>query len=417
MLDRDIRHKIQDALEQYPVVSVTGPRQCGKTTLLKSMLPNWKYISLEDPDVRELALSDPREFLRLHADHVILDEAQRAPELFSYLQGAVDRTGRPGQFVISGSQNYLLMKSVTQTLAGRVAVIRMSTLTRHEIMAGSPEDLARPDKGGNLLDESIEDRWSWIVIGGYPRLYDYGMSYARYFADYLATYLERDVREELGVIKLAEFERFIGLCATRTAEMLNVSSLASDAGVDVKTARGWISALEAGGILFELHPHHANIGKRLVKTPKLYFYDTGLACALLGIHTVDELLAYDKRGNLFETAVVAEYLKCAATQDDQHQTTYYKKSGNSSEVDLVVERGVRPAYAFEIKSSSTYKEKFFGTIVTLGDELGIPPQHRGVIYNGSASFNADGRGMLLTPDDMMSIADETIFLSLPKSME
>jgi len=409
MIARDVMRSIERTLDQYPVVSVTGPRQCGKTTLLKNMLPDWKYVSLEDPDVRDMALSDPREFLRRNSCQVILDEAQRAPELFSYVQGIVDETGRPGQFVVSGSQNYLLMKNVSQTLAGRVAIVRMSTLTRHEIMAASPHDLARPDSGGDLLRASIGDRWSWVVAGGYPRLYDYGMSRERYFADYLATYLERDVREELGVIKLAEFERFIRLCATRTAEMLNVSSLASDAGIDVKTARGWISALEASGIVFELHPHHANMGKRLVKTPKLYFYDTGLACALLGIRDTEELLAYAKRGNLFETAVIAEYLACAATRDYQHETTYYKKSGNSSEVDLVIEHGVRPACAFEVKSSSTYRERFFDTIVTLGDELGIGPRCRGVIYNGDASLSVSGKGLLLTPDDIMGVADETVF--------
>lgn len=409
MIKRDMAHVLRQALEEYPVVSVSGPRQCGKTTLLRSELPDWDYVSLEDPDVRQLAVDDPRAFLRHRHWHVIFDEIQRAPELLSYLQGMVDETGEPGQFAISGSQNYLLMRSVTQTLAGRVALVDMGTLSRHELLGASAVDLSAPDRGSAPLGAVRDDRWEWVVRGGYPRIYDYGIPSDRYYADYVQTYLERDVRGEVGVIKLLDFERFMGVCASRTGELLNYSALASDTGIDVKTAKGWLSALEASGILFELRSHFSNAGKRFTKSPKLYFYDTGLACHLLGIRTGEEAFAYTKSGNLFETAVVAEYLKCIRATGERPNVTYYRKGGSEKEIDLVAERGLEPWYAFEVKSSSTYRDKFFSNITSLADELGVPVDRRGVIYNGEEGSVGNRQGLLLTPDDLPSLADGSVF--------
>ena len=355
MIHRDIAKVLHQALEEYPMVSVSGPRQCGKTTLLRRELPDWEYVSLEDPDIRRMAQNDPRAFLQYRRGHVIFDEAQRVPDLLSYLQGMVDETGQVGQFVISGSQSYLLMRSVTQTLAGRVALIDMATLTRHELLCAKGGDLSSAEKGSALLEKAQADRWKWIAQGGYPRMYDSGISAGRYYSDYVRTYLERDVRSEIGVRKLRDFELFMGVCATRTGELLNYSALARDVGVEVKTAKEWLSALEASGILFELRPHFANIGKRLTKSPKLYFYDTGLACYLLGLRNGREALEYSKSGSLFETAVVSEYVKCAQASGLRSNITYFRKSGSRKEIDLVVERGMRPQYAFEVKSSSTYR--------------------------------------------------------------
>lgn len=409
MIKRDMSNVLKQALGEYPIVSVSGPRQCGKTTLLRSELPDWDYVSLENPDMRRLATDDPRAFLRHRRRHVILDEIQRAPELLSYLQGIVDETGEPGQFAISGSQNYLLMRGVTQTLAGRVALVDMGTLSRHELLGAAPANLSVPEKGAAALGAVQADRWEWVVRGGYPRVYDYGITSDRYYADYMRTYLERDVRGEFGVIKLLDFERFMGVCASRTGELLNYSALASDTGVDVKTAKGWLSALEAGGILFEIRPHFSNAGKRFTKSPKLYFSDTGLVCHLLGIRTGEEALVYAKSGNLFETAVVAEYLRCVRAAGERPNVTYYRRGGSEKEVDIVVERGLEPWCAFEVKSSSTYRAKFFSNIADLADELGVPEDRRGVIYNGEEGSATNRQGLLLTPDDLPSLADGSVF--------
>ena len=409
MIPRDISRAIREALEEYPVVSLAGARQTGKSTLLRSMLPDWTYLSFEDPDLRALARDDPRDFLARHARHVILDEAQRVPELFSYLQTVVDQTGDAGQFVVSGSQNYLLLEQVSQSLAGRVALVTMAPLTRAELLAARPGDLSAPEKGARLLDAVRNDRWAWVLYGGYPRLYDYGVHPARYFADYVRTYVDRDVREELRVLKLAEFERFMGLCAARAGELINYSALASDAGVDVKTAKSWISALSASNILFELRPYSSNANARLVKSPKLYFMDTGLLCHLLGIDDTEALAAYAKRGNVFENAVIAEYAKCVQSSRGRLHASFYRTSGRDEEIDLVIERGLTPFAAFEVKSSATYNSKFFKNVSSVGEALDIPPERRGVIYNGDQVMVGGTRGLLITPDQIPGVVDESIF--------
>lgn len=229
MIPRQITTSLKRSLTQFPIVSLTGPRQSGKTTLLRNEFPDYSYVLLEDPDVRAFAQDDPRAFLSLHANHVIFDEVQRVPELFSYLQGQVDETGAVGQYILSGSQNFLLMDAISQSLAGRVAIRHLPPLSYCEVKAAGRQP------------ESVE---AWVVRGGYPRLYDIDMAPAEYYSNYIQTYIDRDVRSELGVVKIPEFNRFVMLCATRIGNLVNIQSLAADCGINMRTAKDWLALLE-----------------------------------------------------------------------------------------------------------------------------------------------------------------------------
>lgn len=371
MIPRLISETLRRNLQQFPIVSLTGPRQSGKTTLLRSEFPNYSYISLEDPDVRALAQDDPRSFLALHGPGSILDEAQRVPELFSYLQGKVDETGEPGQYIVSGSQNFLLMDAISQSLAGRVAVRNLLPLSYHEVLDAQ----AQP--------ASIEE---WVVKGGFPRLYDVPIEPKEYFPNYIQTYLDRDVRHEMGVMKVAEFDRFVTLCATRIGSLLNVQALASDCGINVRTANGWLSLLEQSFIIRLLRPYHRNYGKRLVKSPKLYFCDTGLACSLLGIETDEDLLMSAYRGPLFENAVASELLKAAYAEGSVPNLFFWRDS-SGQEIDFLIEKSGTLQRAIEVKASSTFHPKFFSTLNHLGDTLDIPMKAREVVYSGDESIS------------------------------
>lgn len=366
MIHREVESKLLELAGKFPAVSVTGPRQSGKTTLVRAAFPKHEYLSFEDLDTKGRFEDDPRGFLARYAEGAIFDEAQRVPSLFSYLQHVIDDSDKPGRFILTGSQNFLLSKAVGQSLAGRVALFTLLPFSYQELdHAGcAPVDAA-----------------SWVFRGGYPRLFDGGVEPADFFPSYVETYLQRDVREELGVRSLSDFSRFLSLCALSSGELLNVSSLASDCGVSVSTARGWLSILEASHIIYLLQPHYSNLRKRLVKRPKLYFIDSGLACNLIGIDSPDELFESECYGHLFESAVIAEMLKTLYGKGRSPHLAFWRDS-NKNEIDLLVERGLRAVKAIEIKSSKTYKTAYFDVMSRITPDLGLGPEACAVVYGG-----------------------------------
>ena len=372
----------------YPVVTLTGPRQSGKTTLAKAAFPDHAYVTLEEPDTRAFAREDPRGFLARHAGPVVVDEAQRVPDLLSYLQTEVDRNPAPGRFVLTGSQNLLLMEKVSQTLAGRSAILHLLPFSRAELERQAQADPgAPPELFANR--ESRLDPWTAIHTGFYPPVHDRGIPAQVWLQDYLSTYVERDVRVLLNVGDLETFERFVKLCAGRIGQLLNASSLASDAGVSVDTARRWLSVLKTSFLVFLLPPHHRNFNKRVIRSPKLYFHDTGLACLLLGIRTVEQLSSHSSRGALFENHVVSEVAK-AYWNHRRTPPLYFWRDQTGHEVDLLIEEG-GSLFPVEIKSGSTVAGDMFGSLAwwtaLAGGEAGEPTLVHGGVdsYTGSDS--------------------------------
>ena len=371
LIQRNARPAILTAAREFPVISITGPRQCGKTTLARMTFPDYEYVSFENPDTLQAFQDDPNTFLQVHGDHVIFDEAQRVPSLFSYLQEIVDSSRQTGRFIITGSQNFLMMKAIDQSLAGRVALISLLPL--------SLDELSRSDQRPDSLEE-------WLFKGGYPRIYDASIAPDRYYPNYVQTYLERDIRDELGVRKLHDFSLFLQLCALRTGQQLNISSLAADAGISFNTTKEWLSVLEASGIIYLLQPYFSNRSKSLAKTPKFYFVDTGLAANLIGIRHADELALGQYRGPLFETYVVSEVLKAALEKGQTPQLSYWRDS-RKREIDLIVQHGLAPVEAIEVKSSATYNTRYFDMLSSVADtELGIGADSRAVVYGGTDSL-------------------------------
>ena len=274
MIKRTLQTKLLELIKKYPIVTLTGPRQSGKSTLLQHSFPDYKYVSLEDPDMHLFATDDPRGFLATYPDKTIIDEAQRVPSLFSYIQTHTDKEGREGMYLLAGSHNFLLMESINQSLAGRTAVLKLLPFSHTEM------------KDSGILPRSVDEE---IFKGSYPRLYDKDIAPSDYYPFYIQTYVERDVRLLKNIGDLSKFIRFIKLCAGRIGQLLNISSLANECGVAVSTISTWISVLEASYICYLLKPDHNNYAKRLVKTPKLYFYDTGLACSLLDIRMHEQV--------------------------------------------------------------------------------------------------------------------------------
>lgn len=369
-----------DLATKFPAISITGPRQSGKTTLARQAFPSYDYVSFEDPDNRDLFERDPRSFLARYRSHVIFDEAQRVPELLSYLQGIIDEDDEPGSFVITGSQNFLFLATVSQSLAGRVALFTLLPLSYSELASAGLEPENAP---------------AWVFKGGYPRLFSSRIEPQEFFPSYVDTYLQRDVRDELGVRSLASFGKFLQLCALNNGNLLNVTSLSSDCGIDTKTAREWLSIMEASHIIYLLQPHFSNARKRLVKSPKLYFLDTGLACSLIGIDEPDDLFGSEFYGALFEAAVVDEVLKAFYAQGRAPHLTFWRDS-NKREVDLLVEKGLRAVKAIEIKSSATFKPKYFDILASVATtDLSLPPEACSVVYGGDETMGA-ARGRLVS---------------------
>lgn len=372
-----------------PVLSITGPRQSGKTFLSRLCFPHYVYLSLEDPDTRSKALSDPRSFLRrFHKTPVILDEAQRVPDLFSYIQGMVDDPAFEGHFVLTGSQQFLLLSGVSQTLAGRIALFNLFPLTLSELHNTKPvsvTDLLKTAGTQKIFKPSLEDH---IWKGMYPRVHDKKLSPAEWYPSYFQTYVERDVRDVLNIGDLSAFERFVRLCANRSGEILNLSGLAVDCGITHPTARKWLSVLEASGLVFLLKPHHVNFNKRLIKSPKLYFFDTGLLCYLLRIKSSVELFEHGQYGHMVETFIVSELVKSSLHQTGE-LPFYFWRDRTGHEVDMVVENG-RRLLPMEIKSSRTFSPQslegleFWTRLKGNAQKTGI------LIYAGNDSFEFHG---------------------------
>lgn len=342
MLARDAEHTIRTLLRSFPIVTLTGPRQSGKTTLAKAIFSDRPYASLEDPDLRQTARDDPRSFLGRYSDGAVLDEVQRCSELLSYLQTMVDADGRMGLFILTGSQQFGLMSGITQSLAGRTAFV--------ELLPFSVPELALAGKLPTTAD-------AMLLTGGYPPLYDRDLPPAAWFGAYVTAYVERDVRQLIRIQELETFQRFVRLCAGRTGQLLNLSSLATECGITHNTAKSWISVLEASYLVFLLRSHHASFNKRLVKMPKLYFYDTGLVSWLLGIRTREQMETHPLRGNIFETMVISELVKSRLNRG-KRPVFYFWRDSNGNEIDLIVERGTR-LMPIEIKSGQTLMRDSF----------------------------------------------------------
>lgn len=365
MLPRNATPTLLKLASWYPVVIVTGPRQSGKTTLCRAVFPDKPYVSLEDPDLREFAATDPRAFLRQHTEGAILDEAQRVPELLSYLQSAVDADPRPGRYILTGSQQFGLLSGVSQSLAGRAGALTLLSFTLNELAAQYPP-------------ATIE---SLLWTGLYPPVYDRGVPPDVWYRDYTLTYIERDVRQLVNVRDLGLFQRFVRMSAARTGQVLNLSSLAADCGITHNTARAWLTVLQASHLVMLLPPYHRNFGKRLTKAPKLYFLDSGLACYLLGITRPETLVTHAMRGALFETWVVSEFLKAAHNAGTTPNLWFWRNRAGH-EVDLLTEKagGLK---AIEIKAGMTLAADWFDGLERFGRLA--PEAHRLLIYAGESS--------------------------------
>lgn len=336
-----IPRKASDTLERlakgFPVIALTGPRQSGKTTLAKAVFgQNKPYVSLENPDEREFAEQDPLRFLQRFPSGAILDEVQRCPGLLSWLQGIVDERGRMGDFILTGSAQFEFVSNLTQSLAGRIGRVELLPLSAGELAAGA------------LLPDLDTLLWQ----GSYPALYDRELRADDWFANYVNTYVERDVRQLLAVRDLTQFQRFLRMCAARSGQLLNLTALGADCGISAVTAREWLSVLEASYLIVRLQPYHRNFGKRLVKTPKLYFLDSGLMAWLLGIHSADSLAIHAQRGHLFESFVVSEFIK-QRFNAGRPAELYFWRDNVGHEMDLLYET---PAglQSVEIKSGATF---------------------------------------------------------------
>lgn len=344
MFLRDIETHLRDIAKRLPVVAVMGPRQSGKTTLARLIFNKHTYLSFEDLDIREHALRDPRGFLAQYDNPrgIILDEIQNAPEILSYIQTKVDLEQKHGYFILTGSQYFLVNDALTQTLAGRLGIFTLLPLSIHElqqnaILLSTPEEV--------------------IVQGSYPRIYHEGVLPSFWYASYIKSYIERDVRQVTSVGDLGIFKTFLRLCAGRIGQPLNVSSLANDCGITQRTANEWLSLLQASFILILLQPHYQNFSKRLVKTPKLYFFDTGVACSLLEIETAQQLQSHYLRGGLFENACIADFFK-QVYNAVREPRIYFWRDNHGHEIDCIIERGSR-VVPVEIKAGKTVSSDYF----------------------------------------------------------
>lgn len=344
-LQRKISKKVKEASEQFPVVFLTGPRQSGKTTLLKKIFADYKYINLEDPEIRQWATEQPRDFLDNNPWPVIIDEAQYAPELFSYIQGIVDEKQSQGMYLLSGSQNFLLMEKITQSLAGRSAILTLLPLSFREL------DPLDTDKETNRM----------IINGFFPRIYQSIKDVSLFYKSYLNTYLERDVRQLANIGNRNDFVRFTQLCAGRSGQLLNISSLATEAGIAYNTCKTWLSYLTTGYIIQLLQPYYKNFNKKIVKAPKLYFTDTGLLCHLLGIHSKQHLALHPLRGAIFENLIFNELLKNNLNHGNPYNIWYWRDN-HGTEIDFLLERA-SDVTAIEVKSATNFHDEYLKNLL------------------------------------------------------
>lgn len=364
MIPREAASIVYKLRKQFPVITLTGPRQSGKTTLLQSIYTDLPYVSLEDIDVRNTALNDPRGFLSNFPQGAVLDEIQRTPELFSYIQGIIDKNKKI-HFVLSGSQNFLLLEIISQSLAGRAAVLKLLPFSISEL------------QNEKLVPQTYEQL---IFKGMYPGIYDRDIEPEYFYPSYISTYIERDVRQIKNIENLISFSGFLQLCAGRTGQVVNLNSLATDAGISPNTAKSWLSVLEASYIIYFLQPFYENFNKRIIKAPKLYFYDTGLVCSLLGISSASQVKTYHSKGALFENLVITDLIK-SKLHKGVTPRFYYWQNKTKQEIDLIIDRPEGPV-AFEIKSGMTMNESYFTNLKYWQKLTGEKADNMNVIYGG-----------------------------------
>jgi predicted AAA+ superfamily ATPase len=365
-IQRELAPVIKAQQSKFPVLAITGPRQSGKTTLLKELFSDYKYLSLENPDTRAFASEDPVGFLNQYSSRVIFDEVQRVPSLFSYIQARVDESGQMGQFILSGSQNFHLLTSITQTLAGRVALFKLLPLDFKEL------------NSNGLLEA---DYLSAAFKGFYPAIFDRDINPVVFYANYIQTYLEKDVIELLNIRDMRQFRTFLSLCAGRAGQLLNISALANECDIAQPTAKAWLSILESSYIIFRLQPYHQNFNKRLVKAPKLYFYDTGLLCHLLGVRSADELAGNRLKGNIFENMVLAEYQK-KNHHLYLHQECFFWQDSNGHEVDMLMKNS-NGFDIYEVKATQTVTSALFKELDRFADLVSPEEVNKTLIYGGT----------------------------------
>ena len=376
MIRRQASQLLVQMSKGFPIVALTGPRQSGKTTLARQAFPDKPYFSLEDPEVRQRLAADPKQFFAILPSGAVLDEVQRCPEVFSYLQGLVDERARMGEFVITGSQQFGLLDNITQSLAGRVGLLQLLPLSLAELTATGMSP--------RTLEQTV-----WM--GGYPALFDQRRQLeqpAQWLSAYASTYIERDVRQVLEVSKLSLFQRFVLMSAARTGQLLNLSALAADCGISHTTARSWLTVLEASYVVYLLQPYHQNFGKRLVKMPKLYFLDTGLLCHLLRIDSPQTLATHALRGPIFESWVVSETLKHRFNQA-LPADIYFWRDNHGVEVDLVFEHAGK-LHAVEIKSGATFATDWVKACQRWQRYAGAVAADPVLVYGGQESYTVQG---------------------------
>jgi predicted AAA+ superfamily ATPase len=384
MIKRKLSSKLKALADKYPVITLTGPRQSGKTTLVKHLFPDLPYLSFEDMDTRNLASNDPRGFLKQFDKGAIFDEVHNVPELFSYLQGVVDDSGDK-KFILTGSQNFLMLEKVSQSLAGRTAILKLLPFSLEELMTEG------------IQPESLE---KFLFTGCYPRIFDKEIEPSEFYPFYIQTYIERDVRQIINLQDLSSFSKFVSLCAGRVGQVLNVSSIASDCGVSPNTAKSWLSVLEAGYIISLIQPYYNNFSKRLIKSPKLYFYDTGLVCSLLNIEKAEQLNNHFLKGAIFENFFFAEWVKHRLNQA-RNPNCYFWRDNHGREIDFILEKeGL--VKSIELKSSYTWHSSFFDNLKFWQKLSNNKPQDSYLVYAGD--FNQDlPDGMLRSWLDMDGI--------------
>jgi predicted AAA+ superfamily ATPase len=378
MIQRIAKKRLIKLAKTFRSIAVVGPRQSGKTTLCRTTFPAKPYVSLENPDVLEYATTDPRGFLAQFPDGAILDEIQRAPHLFSYLQQILDETKKRGLFILTGSNNFLLQENITQTLAGRIAYLQLLPISFDEMRIG----------------KKMKADYKWHILrGAYPEVLTNKLSHEDWYAGYISTYVERDVRQLKNIGNLTQFAKLLRLCAGRTGQILNLTSLSNDCGIDQKTVASWISILQSSFIVYLLRPYYGNFNKRVIKSPKLYFYDTGLACSLLGIKTTEQLATHNAKGALFENLMILELLK-ARLNEGAEDNLYFWRDKTGNEIDLITDDAGR-LQIYEMKSAETISSDFFAGLDYF-TKLNSDVQQRLLVYGGK-QMQTRSNGILVKP--------------------
>ena len=379
MIERKIKSELLQLAKYFPIITVTGPRQSGKTTLVKSIFSQYKYINLEIPNYRNQASLDPVAFLKSFGDNVIIDEAQFVPEIFSAVQVLSDENEKPGNYILTGSQNFLLLKQISQSLAGRVGILKLFPFSYEEL----------------VNKPFIESYKEHMLSGGYPRLYESQIPPRIFYKNYLDTYISRDVKDFLDVRNEIDFRNLIILLAERSGQLINYSSLSKALKVDIRTVKSWINILVSSYICFTLSPYFRNKGKSLIKTPKIYFRDTGLLCYLLNVETDNDFETAGHKGRIFENYIISEKLKKYNNYNIDSRLYFYRDK-NNIEVDLVDETKGAKYILNEIKAGETYHNKFKSSLVRVSSELSVDIDNCCVVYGGSNSFKDEGVNVIDT---------------------